>query len=64
MSTCQILKAAALHSWCVMYKGLVGCLQVPDIMSLQSPQDLKLEEGVAAVVKFGLGNLFSFAGKV
>lgn len=33
-------------------------------MSLQSPQDLKLEEGVAAVIKFGLGNLFSFAGKV
>lgn len=41
-----------------------ACLQVPDIMSLQSPQDLKLEEGVAAVVKFGLGNLFSIAAKV
>ncbi|KAL3158135.1 hypothetical protein ABBQ32_011731 [Trebouxia sp. C0010 RCD-2024] len=39
-------------------------VQVPDIMSLQSPQDLKLEEGVAAVVKFGLGNLFSIAAKV
>lgn len=39
-------------------------LQVPDIMSLQSTQDLKLEEGVAAVVKFGLGNLFNLAGKL
>ena len=42
----------------------IACLQVPDSMSLQNPQDLKLEEGVAAVVKFGLGNLFSFAAKV
>ena len=42
----------------------IACLQVPDMMSLQNPQDLKLEEGVAAVVKFGLGNLFSFAAKV
>ncbi len=39
-------------------------LQVPDIMSLQRPQDLTLEEGVAAVVKLGLGNLFSLAAKV
>ena len=33
-------------------------------MSLQRPQDLTLEEGVAAVVKFGLGNLVSLAAKV
>lgn len=33
-------------------------------MSLQNPQDLKMEEGVAAIVKFALGNLFSFAAKV
>ncbi|DBA84226.1 TPA: hypothetical protein ACH3X2_006291 [Trebouxia sp. C0005] len=39
-------------------------VKVPDIMSLQRPQDLTLEEGVAAVVKFGLGNLFSLAAKV
>lgn len=39
-------------------------LQVPDIMSLQRPQELTVEEGVAAVVKFGLGNLFSLAAKV
>lgn len=38
--------------------------QVPDIMSLQRPQDLTLEEGVAAVVKFGLGNLFNLAAKL
>ena len=45
-------------------QGAPACLQVPDIMSLQSPQDLKLEEGVAAVVKFGLSNLFNLAAKV
>lgn len=44
--------------------GQIACLQVPDIMSLQNPQELKLEEGIAAVVKFGLGNLFSFAARV
>lgn len=39
-------------------------VKVPDIMSLQRPQELTVEEGVAAVVKFGLGNLFSLAAKV
>lgn len=39
-------------------------VKVPDIMSLQRPQDLTLEEGVAAVVKFGLGNLFNLAAKL
>ena len=38
-------------------------LQVPDIMSLQHPQHLTVEEGVAAVLKFGLGNLFNLAAK-
>ena len=53
------------HSGCVCINtGHIACLQVPDIMSLQSPQDLKLEEGIAAVVKFGLSNLFSVAAKV
>ncbi len=46
------------------YNMIKVSLQVPDIMSLQRPQDLTLEEGVAAVVKFGLGNLFSLAAKV
>lgn len=32
-------------------------------MSLQRPQDLTAEEGLAAVVKFGLGKFFSLAGK-
>lgn len=39
-------------------------VKVPDIMSLQRPQDLTVEEGVAAVLKFGLGKLFSLASKV
>jgi len=46
------------------YNMIKVSLQVPDIMSLQRPQDLTLEEGVAAVVNFGLGNLFSLAAKV
>lgn len=66
MITGGFFKQTVLHSY--TGKPVVNlefaCLQVPDIMSLQSPQDLKLEEGIAAVVEFGLGNLFSFAAKV
>ena len=63
---CQTVMKALQHCiWGVcINRGYIACLQVPDIMSLQNPQDLKMEEGVAAVVKFGLGNLFSFAAKV
>lgn len=46
------------------YDELTTGMQVPDIMSLQRPQDLRVEEGVAAVVKFGLVNLFSLAAKL
>jgi len=38
--------------------------QVPDVAELQRPQDVKLEEGLAGVVKFGFKNLLNLTSFV
>lgn len=43
---------------------MCGAVQAPDLMKLQRPQELSLEEGVAGVVKYGFKALFSAAERV
>ena len=38
--------------------------QAPDLMKLQRPQELSVEEGVAGIVKYGFRALFRIAERV
>ena len=39
-------------------------MQVPDVAEMQWPQDVKLEEGLAGVVKIGFKNLLNLTSYV